>query len=403
MSEPSPTGSKRWIQLDVLRGLAILLVLFYHCPLHGTDLGVMGPVLSPVIAFGWAGVPMFFVLSGFLVGGLLFKEIRATGTANVWRFLVRRAFKIWPAYFVFIGYYVVKLLHRKEPIRQVFLELWPNLLQIQNYIPTPPHHLWSIAVEEHFYLAFALFMALLISGGNAVRRLKVIPWITLALVIACLGLRLLNWNKPFENYSHMWRTHLCVDALFLGVFVGYIYHFHPRIFERWTAHRGWLFAFAFAANLPMFLMMKTDRFVFTFGLTLLALGDAALVAAVAPAPASREPAAPFWNFPFVRLVGWIGIYSYSIYLWQEDLATQPLITSLPVLWHYGSHTVQASLFLTLHFTGSVLAGVIMAKLIEFPALHLRERLIPSGSRSTAVPVAAAVSAAQPGSLPATGI
>jgi len=400
MSYQSSTGNKRAIQLDVLRGLAILLVLLYHCPMHGQDLGVMSPVLSPLIAYGWTGVPMFFVLSGFLVGGLLFKEIRATGKANVPRFLIRRAFKIWPAYFAFMAYYVVKLAHRKEPLRQVFMELWPNFLQIQNYIPTPAHHLWSIAVEEHFYLVFALVIALLVRGTATVKRLKFIPWVTLALLIACLGLRLLNWNIPFENYTHMWRTHLCVDALFLGVYVGYIYHFHPELFERWTAHRGWIFGFALVANLPMFFLPKTNPFVFSFGLSLLALGDAALVVAVAPPPRSREPASSFWSLPITRLVGWIGVYSYSIYLWQEDLATQPLITSLPVLWHYGPHTTQAILFLTLHFTGSVLAGVIMAKLIEFPALRLRDRLMPSGSRG--VPLGTQNSMA-PSAIPATSV
>jgi peptidoglycan/LPS O-acetylase OafA/YrhL len=342
---------------------------------------------------------MFFVLSGFLVGGLLFKEIRVTGEANVPRFLIRRAFKIWPAYFALLAYYVVKLLHRKESLRQVFMELWPNLLQIQNYIATPPGHTWSIAVEEHFYLVFALVIALLIRGGETVKRLKFIPWVTLALIIACLGLRLLNWNKPFDNYTHMWRTHLCVDALFLGVYVGYTYHFHPDRFERWTAHRGWLFAFALAAHLPMIFLMKTNPFVFTFGLTLLALGDSALVIAVAPPPRSQEAAAPVWNLPLTRLVAWIGVYSYSIYLWQEDLVTQPLITSLQVLWQHGPHASQAILFLTLHLTGSVLAGVIMAKLIEFPALRLRERIMPSRRRdAVASPVAT-----QSASLPATSL
>jgi len=376
-SDKLVSGVRRSVELDFLRGIAILLVIFYHSTLHNTALGALAPVLDPIISFGWTGVNLFFVLSGFLVGGLLFKEIRATGKVDVWRFLVRRAFKIWPAYFIFIGYYYLKLVHRKDGVRGAFVELWPNLLHIQNYIRTPPHHTWSLAVEEHFYLTFALAVFLLMRGGkSAVSRLRIFIWTAPVFLILCLVLRALNWDKPFDNFTHMWPTHLCVDALFLGVCLGYIYHFQPQVFERVASHRVWLLVFSAVAVAPMIFVPKTSPFTFTIGVTLLSLGFGALLIAVVPPPSGAAAPARFWNLRIVKLVAWVGVYSYSIYLWHLDLVAMPLFSVLGPMWKYQPVTQTAFLYLCLLVIGSVAIGVLMAKLIEFPALRLRERLMP---------------------------
>jgi peptidoglycan/LPS O-acetylase OafA/YrhL len=80
LATPKPV---RLLQLDVLRGIAVLLVMGYHLPAL--------PILSNA---GYLGVDLFFVLSGFLVSGLLFREIQSTGGVNLSRFYLRRALKI---------------------------------------------------------------------------------------------------------------------------------------------------------------------------------------------------------------------------------------------------------------------------------------------------------------------
>ena len=90
---------KREIELDFVRGVAILMVIDFHSP--------MGILFYPFRLmgfkhFGWAGVDVFFVLSGFLVGGLLVKEWKVRGRIDSKRFLIRRGFKIWPQYYFFI-------------------------------------------------------------------------------------------------------------------------------------------------------------------------------------------------------------------------------------------------------------------------------------------------------------
>src|SRR5262245_48091619 len=99
-----PARTRR-LELDVLRGVAILLVLQHHpqlSPLWRS--GILQPVALSLWRFSWSGVDLFFVLSGFLIGGLLLDELRRTGTLDVRRFFIRRAFKIWPSYFVLLAW-----------------------------------------------------------------------------------------------------------------------------------------------------------------------------------------------------------------------------------------------------------------------------------------------------------
>jgi peptidoglycan/LPS O-acetylase OafA/YrhL len=389
MSKTETSQSGRMIQLDFLRGVAIILVMFHHSAIHNVALGVLNPIINPLIVGGWTGVTLFFVLSGFLVGGLLFKEIKRAGKVDVGRFLIRRGFKIWPPYLAFVAYYFIKLLHRGDGFRNTFLALWPNLLHVQNYFPTPPHHTWSLAVEEHFYLSFAIFIAILMRAKSGVEnRLKMIPWISGALLIICLGLRCANWNVPFTEYTHMWRTHECIDSLFLGVCLGYIYHFHPATFESWSKYRVSLIIFAIAAYCPLGYLQKAAHYSYTIGMTLLSLGCAGLLVAVVPPPSANGAPSGFWNSRAVRLLAWIGVYSYSIYLWHYDLIAQPLFSLMMPVWKTGLGNWQGPLYLALFFTGSILAGALLAKVIEFPALRLRDRLMPATGRKSGATKAA---------------
>src|ERR1700733_8613286 len=90
---------KREIELDFIRGIAILMVIDFH----GARTFLLAPFAWMGFAnFGWAGVDVFFVLSGFLVGGLLVKEWKLFGRINSKQFLIRRGFKIWPQYYFFL-------------------------------------------------------------------------------------------------------------------------------------------------------------------------------------------------------------------------------------------------------------------------------------------------------------
>jgi len=149
---------KRVVQLDILRAVAILLVLFRHGPIAPKEAGHFEGFVRVGACLGWAGVDLFFVLSGFLIGGLLFQEIKTYGSLDVRRFLIRRAFKIWPTYFVYLAFvfFFALFVTQEMPGRQLVHGLFNNVIHLQNYLGSPRTHTWSLAVEEHFYLVWPL-------------------------------------------------------------------------------------------------------------------------------------------------------------------------------------------------------------------------------------------------------
>src|SRR4051794_35327684 len=151
-SEARGTSDRR-LDLDVVRGVAILLAIGWHFNKGLSGNGVLDALQWPGRTFGWAGVDLFFVLSGFLVGQLVFKEHQRTGRFDGWRFTVRRALKLWPVLYVFLAVQVIS----GAPLDSF---LWQTALHVQNYAGTSFKHLWSLAVEEHFYLVLAVLFPL---------------------------------------------------------------------------------------------------------------------------------------------------------------------------------------------------------------------------------------------------
>ena len=140
--------------LDLLRFIAVMLVLFRHLHPPADGFSGWGRILELLQNGGWVGVDIFFVLSGFLVSRLLFSEFKRRGDFFLGRFLVRRAFKIYPAFWVLIAVTVAVRLFRSHPDLSS-RNLVNELLFIQNYGFGLWGHTWSLAVEEHFYLLFA--------------------------------------------------------------------------------------------------------------------------------------------------------------------------------------------------------------------------------------------------------
>lgn len=197
MPEPNkPPEKTRLIQLDILRGLAIMLVIGRHVYLQPQNAGSLGRWTRYWFELGWTGVDLFFVLSGFLVGGLLFKEWRLNSSLDVKRFLIRRGFKIWPPYLIYIvfatAWYVV--MGTFGSAKSALLLMLPNFLHLQSYVLTPLPHTWSLAIEEHFYLALPFVLLICINRsagpGRAIKLFLLSCTITVSLLLAAhFGLR----------------------------------------------------------------------------------------------------------------------------------------------------------------------------------------------------------------------
>jgi peptidoglycan/LPS O-acetylase OafA/YrhL len=162
--------------LDGLRFVAFLLVFFFHA-LQWSRWGNL-----PFIRFGYLGVPIFFVLSGFLIGGILLdlKDKQRPGfglAAKLKTFYVRRALRIFPVYYLFIGILaaLLALSGRNDPIaRNSFVWHLSYLTNFRSFVvgmnQVHEGHFWSLAVEEHFYM-LAPLVVLLVNPRTLVRLL----------------------------------------------------------------------------------------------------------------------------------------------------------------------------------------------------------------------------------------
>src|SRR5579862_1036612 len=271
---------QRSIQLDILRGAAILLVLGDHWVIYPANAGKFRPLAQALSNIGWTGVVLFFVLSGFLIGGLLMQEIQTYGRLDVQRFLVRRAFKIWPAYYLYLAFLFVAIGLRSGGRWGHALHLLkPNLVHLQNYTyhqAAYAGHTWSLAIEEHFYLVLPFLLVFLASTNR--KRLDWIPWIALALTLVCLGLRLMHHGQVFHTYMIQNPTHFRVDSLFTGVMLAYWYHFRPDLFASLARRRGPLLVVALLFVLPAAIFRTSkNEFMWTFGYTIVSIGCACML------------------------------------------------------------------------------------------------------------------------------
>jgi peptidoglycan/LPS O-acetylase OafA/YrhL len=378
--------SSRLIQLDVLRGGAILLVLFRHAVVSAERAGALKPIVTHLWRFSATGIDLFFVLSGFLIGGLLFKELKTTGRLDAKRFLLRRCLRIWPAYYAFILYLLARLMRNWHYTwRQALRAIAPNLLHVQNYFGSPRGITWSLALQEHFYLLLPLFLFLLTRRRGMGGLSRAIPLTATVLVVGCTSLRLLfNGLRPYNMWTHETPTHLRIDALFWGVLLAWLYHTRgPWLKALVTRYKLVLVLAALAMLGPSFFLEEEESpFAWTVGFTLLYLGWGCIV--MVAVHSDREDG---WlgrlltGRPAAFLAG-VGIFSYSIYLWQYDLGL------LPVHNHLLTHLPQRpeSLYWLLatgaYFACAIGAGAIMARLIELPVIAARDRLFPA--RASAV-------------------
>lgn len=364
-------------RLDILRCIAVLLVLGRHGFIEGLWQEV-----------GWAGVDLFFVLSGFLISGLLFSEYKKTETMNLRRFFIRRGFKIYPAFWamllgsVLIAFAWGKNFHGAAWLREI--------LFVQNYLPGIWRHTWSLAVEEHFYIVLPLLLLVMFRlSKNRKDPFWFIPYAFCILAPITLAMRYVAVHQPSYQPALFWKlmflTHLRIDSLFFGVVLGYFYHFHTaRVVSAFQKRGNRLMIEAATALLIgcCFGFAVESPFMQSFGLTLVYLGFGCLLMLCLTAPPPRETSSPA-NVAWQKIssaLAFVGMYSYSIYLWH-----------IPVL-DYGTNILNAlspvplspAVLTWIYVAISIPFGILMARLVEFPVLRFRDKLFPRVSQPVKV-------------------
>lgn len=378
MSDTPKINASRSQALDVLRCLAILLVLANHAPgLPDTAPGVFRWLGGMGRQFGWMGVDLFFVLSGFLISGLLFREYQQYGEIQFKRFFIRRGFKIYPPLYSIAALIsvLVWVKHHDFPWSRALGEVF----FLQNYWASLLPQSWSLAVEEHFYLTLPWFLIFLARRSpDRQNPFRAIPKLFVITAVIVLSLRLITvrwWPVAAEDQMgftmrHIFPTHLRIDSLFFGVVLSYFHHFQTAGLLAWAAkHRGRL-ALVSGACLapPLFLRMEATPFIYTFGFTLLYLGFGALLLLVVTQglPQGR------WLDKIMKAASFVGFYSYSIYLWHLLVRTAGV--------NFQEQGLPWWLVQPVYLAACIVTGIIMAKLVELPFLKLRDRFFPSRSK-----------------------
>lgn len=303
---------------------------------------------------GWAGVDLFFVLSGFLVSGLLFEEYGKTGRVDYRRFFWRRGLKIYPAFFTLVVLYGVF-----EYLVGTFT--WKGLLGevlfIQNYYASLWNHTWSLAVEEHFYLLIGLTVTWL--AGR--RRMHLIPSIALGILAGCLLFRCLE--RAVSGTLNDYATHLRMDSLMFGVLLSYFYHTNRAELEGFLKRvRPIVLPAAFISFITLVVFPFGHIYWQTVGYSMLYLAFGSLMLYALPMRANLV----------TRVLAFVGIHSYSVYLWHMFVKRV-----FSFLRKDGCLVLPWGLEFSAYVIGSIGLGILMAKLVEFPVLRFRDRFFPT--------------------------
>jgi peptidoglycan/LPS O-acetylase OafA/YrhL len=354
----------RNVGLDILRFLAVILVIARHLYLPSNT----HFVLKNLAAGGWVGVDLFFVLSGFLVSSILFREYQKHGSVDLKRFFIRRAFKIYPQFWILLAFTLI--LRELHQLSFSWQQLLGEILFLQNYLGGLWNHTWSLAVEEHFYIGLGILIICLISK-NSVNPFRHIPIIFLSIGTTCLSFRVLNlFLHP--NYAHdtyLFHTHIRIDSLMFGVLISYLWNFH-ELENKLSKFPSYIFMATGVLLLsPAFLFeLETNKWISVAGVILFYLGAGCLLIA-----ALRYKST---NSLGLRVIAGLGAASYPIYLWHMPVATwgYMLIKKIIGLDTYFLYLLNALI-------GAFVFGWLLNRLIETPILSIRDRLFPAYSNA----------------------
>ncbi|UQU66230.1 acyltransferase [Couchioplanes caeruleus] len=325
--------------IEGLRAVAVLLVVAYHCGL-------------PLISGGYVGVDVFFVISGFLITGLLLREARGSGTVSIPRFYARRALRLLPASTVVVVATVTASALWLPPLRLsgILSDALHTTMYAMNYRlaavgtdylnadaePSPLQHFWSLAVEEQFYLVWPLLILLFVRSGRA-RRLG-----TVLSVLTVGSLALSLWQTQHNAGWAYFGAHTRAWELGAGALLAVGAVKLPRSFVP-----------AGLAAIAVSAVLYTAETPFPgYAAVLPVLGAAAVIAGGTGRPAG------VLGLPALQAIGRL---SYSWYLWHW-----PVLLIAP----YAVGRPLASWENVLAAIGALALAALTYALVENPVRHL---------------------------------
>ena len=337
--------------LDLLRAIAILGVLLLHASMAVRE---MPSSLQWIFSYGWSGVDLFFVLSGFLIGRQVFEDSTGYSFSQKLKFFwIKRWYRTFPLYFVVLSFYVIgkpKLGYVFKGWDISFLFFFQNYLPPQDFVQS-----WSLCIEEQFYIIFPL-----VAYGLLSRQKNKYFWL-LPLLVSFVS-RYYLWttgifaevNDTIVSPYARFPTHTHLDGISCGVFLAAIYPVwrdKSLAFKRFLGCLGILIVVVcFALTGPQ---ISGSGVVYSY--TVLSVGFSLMLIG-----AYDLTLKPFVTYPIYRLSLW----SYSLYLWNN------LAMKIPEKFGAGMNwTLQFFIF----FAGCLILSSGSYQYIELPFLKLRDR------------------------------
>jgi peptidoglycan/LPS O-acetylase OafA/YrhL len=372
MPKPTEPGRHYVAGLDGIRALAVLCVIAYH------------------LGFSWAaggmlGVGVFFTLSGYLITDLLLGHWRRHGELGLRTFWIRRARRLLPGLFamLIVVSIVVAVFDsgelasvRRQVISAAFyFANWSTIAQHGSYFarfapPLPLDHLWSLSIEEQFYLVWpaVLMLAILLTRG----RLR-LALLTLALAGVSVWVMASLYHPGYDPTRVYEGTDTRAFGLLIGASLAAVWPTRQGRGERRLRKSGALDVFGLVGLVAIFVLVwrttPFSHFLYPWGLVLLSVGTAAVVAAVV------NPASSLGAVLAAPPLRWIGVRSYGIYLWQWPIIV--LVNPVTRDWGAARPVVEVA--------GTVLLAAVSWRFIEDPIrrggiLHLGRRMMFSARR-----------------------
>ncbi len=301
--------------LDGVRAVAVIAIIIYH--------------LNPQwLSGGFLGVDTFFVISGYLITSLLLTEYHNTGKIKLMSFWLRRVKRLIPAVlFLVMGVIVLSLIFMPTEIQKVradsiaaifYVSNWWYIMQNVDYFEQfavqPLKHLWSLAIEEQFYLVFPI---VLLSLFSFIRRLKSIRIIFLILLVISM-IAMMVLYVPNENVARVYfGTDTRIQTLLMGVLLALVW---PPFQLKAKVNRQMRTMIDTAGVVGLAILFICFKFVSETN-SILYYGGFFLISTVTllVIASSVHPSGYFAKFLGNKVFTFIGSRSYSLYLWHYPI------------------------------------------------------------------------------------
>jgi peptidoglycan/LPS O-acetylase OafA/YrhL len=339
---------KHYNQIDGLRAVAVIPVMIVHC----------WPTALPGAG---VGVDLFFVISGFVITNLLLTEFSETQSISIKNFYIRRALRIMPALLSVcfaVSAFIVSLAvfeHSVAPLSKLAIVIaalsstmnWARAFDITG--GSLLGHSWSLSIEEQFYLVWPLTLLFFLKRNISKSKLLAGVILTILFIITWRAL-LLGDNANFSRVTN--GTDTRADEIIIGCSLA---------LSGVQSSRTWIAKFWFIPMLALLACMTFSRYddplLYQTGYLVVMFSSAWLVLL------ARDESTAYMNFLQTKLFLWIGRRSYSLYLWHF-----PIIVGLNMLGFNGAFWGAVC------FIGSFFIADASYRLIERPALYLKDRL-----------------------------